>query len=96
MKLLPGMGQLQKQMQNMAPPEKEIKKIEAIIHSMTIKERQDPRILNASRRERIAQGSGTQVQDINKLVRQFEESKKMMGSLMKMGKNGLGGMKFPF
>jgi len=96
MKLLPGMGQLQKQMQNMAPPEKEIKKIEAIIHSMTIKERQDPRILNASRRERIAAGSGTQVQDINKLVRQFDESKKMMGSMMKMGKNGFGGMKFPF
>ena len=93
MKLLPGMGQIQKQMQNMAPPDKELKKVEAIIRSMTPQERKDPRVLNASRRERIALGSGTQVQDINKLVRQFEESKKMMGSMMKMAK---GGFKLPF
>ena len=93
MKMLPGMGAMQKQMQNMAPPDKEMKKIEAIIHSMTLKERRDPRILNGSRRERIAKGSGTQVQDVNKLVRQFEDSKKMMGNLMKMGGRG---MKMPF
>jgi signal recognition particle subunit SRP54 len=93
MKLLPGMGQLQKKMAGMAPPEKELKKVEAIIRSMTLKERKDPRVLNASRRERIAKGSGTQVQDINKLVRQFEEAKKMMGGFMKMAKSG---MKLPF
>lgn len=93
MKLLPGMGEMKKHMANMAPPDKEMKKIEAIIHSMTLKERRDPRILNASRRERIAKGSGTQVQDINKLVKQFDEAKKMMGGMMKMMK---GGMKFPF
>ena len=58
--------------------EKEIKKMEAIVFSMTLKERADARILNASRRLRIAKGSGTKVQDINKLVRQFEEAKKMM------------------
>jgi signal recognition particle subunit SRP54 len=86
MKMLPGMGELQKQMKNMAPPDKEVKKIEAIIHSMTAHERRDPRVLNASRRERIAKGSGTQVQDINKFVRQFEESKKMMSSMMKMSR----------
>jgi signal recognition particle subunit SRP54 len=85
MKMLPGMGQLQKQMQNMAPPDNEIKKIEAMIHSMTIQERRDPKVLNAKRRERIATGSGTQVQDVNKLVRQFEEAKKMMSGMMKMG-----------
>jgi signal recognition particle subunit SRP54 len=86
MKMLPGMGDLQKQMKNMAPPDKEVKKIEAIIHSMTAHERRDPKVLNASRRERIAKGSGTQVQDINKFVRQFEESKKMMSSMMKMSR----------
>jgi signal recognition particle subunit SRP54 len=86
MKMLPGMGELQKQMKNMAPPDKEVKKIEAIIHSMTAHERRDPRVLNASRRERIAKGSGTQVQDINKFVRQFDESKKMMSSMMKMSR----------
>jgi signal recognition particle subunit SRP54 len=93
MKFLPGMEQMKKQMKNMAPPDQELKKIEAIIHSMTKQERRDPRVLNASRRERIAKGSGTQVQDINKLVRQFEEAKKMMGGLMKMAKSG---MKLPF
>jgi signal recognition particle subunit SRP54 len=89
LKMLPGMGDLQKQMKNMAPPDKEVKKIEAIIHSMTSHERRDPRVLNASRRERIAKGSGTQVQDINKFVRQFDESKKMMSSMMKMTRGKL-------
>jgi signal recognition particle subunit SRP54 len=84
MKMLPGMGEISKQMKGMAPPDKEMKKIEAIIRSMTAHERRDPRVLNASRRERIAKGSGTQVQDINKFVKQFEESKKMMSSMMKM------------
>lgn len=94
MKFLPGMGQLTKQMEGMAPPDKEVKKIEAIIHSMTLQERRNPKVLNASRRERIAKGSGTRVQDINKFVKQFEESKKMMSGMMKMG---LGkGMKLPF
>jgi signal recognition particle subunit SRP54 len=94
MKFLPGMGELSKQMKSMAPPDAEIKKIEAIIRSMTPKERKDPRILNASRRERIAKGSGTQVQDINRFVKQFEQSQKMMSGLMKgMGR---GGFKMPF
>jgi signal recognition particle subunit SRP54 len=91
-------------MKNMAPPDNEIKKIEAIIRSMTHQERNDHRILNGSRRQRIALGSGTQAQDINKLIKQFEESKKMMSGMMKMGMggkkgrpgSGLGGMKFPF
>jgi signal recognition particle subunit SRP54 len=83
--MLPGMGQLKKQLKNMTPPDEEMKKIEAIIRSMTIKERQNPKILNGSRRARIAKGSGTEVKDVNRFVKQFEESKKMMQSMMKMG-----------
>ncbi|MDG0816513.1 signal recognition particle protein [Bdellovibrio svalbardensis] len=95
LKFLPGMGEISKQLKNMTPPDAEMKKIEAIIHSMTIQERQNHKILNASRRQRIAKGSGTQVQDVNKLIKQFEDAKKMMGGLMKMGM-GRGGMKLPF
>lgn len=108
LKMLPGMGEISKQMKSMTPPDTEIKKIEAIIRSMTLQERADPRVLNGSRRQRIASGSGTQVQDVNKLVKQFDEAKKMMSGLMKMGMGGRrggmnpfggrgpGGMKFPF
>lgn len=97
MKFLPGMGEISKQLKNMAPPDQEIKKIEAIIRSMTLQERDDPRVLNGSRRERIAKGSGTKVQDVNKLVKQFEESKKMMNQFMKMGMGmGKGRGKLPF
>lgn len=95
LKFLPGMGELSKQLKNMTPPDAEIKKIEAIIRSMTPQERQNHKILNASRRMRIANGSGTQVQDVNKLIKQFEDAKKMMSGMMKMGM-GRGGMKFPF
>lgn len=91
LKFLPGMGDISKQMKTMTPPDNEIKKIEAIIRSMTIQERNDHRVLNGSRRQRIAMGSGTQVQDVNKLIRQFEESKKMMSGLMKLGMGGLMG-----
>lgn len=92
--MLPGMGQLKKQMEGMAPPDKEIKKIEAIIQSMTQQERQNYKILNGSRRLRIAKGSGTQVSDVNKFIKQFEQTQKMMSSMMKMGFGGRG--KFPF
>lgn len=85
LKFLPGFQQIKSQMANMAPPDKEMKKIEAIILSMTFEERRDPKVLNGSRRERIAKGSGTQVQDVNRLVRQFDEAKKMMSQMMKMG-----------
>jgi signal recognition particle subunit SRP54 len=101
MKMLPGMGEISKQMKNLTPPDDEIKKIEAIIRSMTIQEREDHRVLNGSRRQRIASGSGTKVQDVNKLIKQFEEAKKMMSGMMKMGmgkamRGGKAGMKFPF
>lgn len=92
--MLPGMGQIKKQMEGMAPPDKELKKIEAIIQSMTFKERQNHKILNGSRRVRIAKGSGTQVSDVNKFIKQFEQSQKMMSTMMKMGFGGRG--KLPF
>lgn len=62
-------------------PEKEVKKIEAIICSMTRRERRNPDLLNGSRRKRIALGSGTQVSDVNRLVKQFEQSRQMMKQL---------------
>ncbi len=93
MKLLPGMGRLEKKVPSPASLGQELKKIEAIILSMTPKERRDPRILNASRRNRIARGSGTQVQDINKLVRQFDEAQKTMNQMGRMMKAGF---KLPF
>jgi signal recognition particle subunit SRP54 len=103
LKMLPGMGQMMKNMQGMAPPDDELKKIEAIICSMTPQERQDHRIINGSRTVRIAKGAGKRVQDVNKLLKQFESSKAMMSQLMKMGMGGKGGGggfpgmgKFPF
>lgn len=97
LKFLPGMGEISKQMKNMTPPDTEMKKIEAIISSMTQQERNDHRILNGSRRQRIAKGSGTQVQDVNRLIKQFEDAKKMMSGFMKMGmgKAMKGGRGFP-
>jgi signal recognition particle subunit SRP54 len=99
LKMLPGMGQAMKQMKDMAPPDKEIKRIEAIIRSMTNEERRNHDILNGSRRLRIANGSGTQVSDVNKFIKQFESSRKMMQQMMKMGLGGGGrkpGMRLPF
>lgn len=97
LKMLPGAGALQKQMAGMAPPDKEMKKIEAIIRSMTAQEKKSLKILNGSRRERIAKGSGTQVQDVNKLVRDFENAQKQMSQMMKMGLGGMASkMKGPF
>ncbi len=69
--------------------EKELKRVEAIVNSMTIKERRNPAILNGSRRRRIAQGSGTTVTDVNRLMKQFLEMKKMMQRVSKMGVRSL-------
>lgn len=83
--MIPGAGQL-KLKGDMAMPEKEFVRIEAIIDSMTLKERENPGLINGSRRKRIAKGSGTSVQEINKLLKQFMEAKKMMKALT--GKGG--------
>lgn len=74
--------------------EKAINRLEAIVLSMTREERRDPRILNASRRKRIAAGSGTSVQEVNQLIKTFEETKSMMKSLAKQ--KGRGAFRNPF
>ena len=76
--------------------EKQMAKTEAIILSMTMNERVRPEIINGSRRRRIALGSGTTVEDVNKLLRQFDQMKKMMKQFSGMGKKRFGGMKLPF
>ncbi|MBP2635467.1 MAG: ffh [Firmicutes bacterium] len=85
--MIPGMGKL-KQLQGLDFDDKEVQHIIAIIRSMTAKERRDPAIINGSRRKRIALGSGTRVQDVNKLLKQFLEAKKMMKRLKDMQKTG--------
>lgn len=99
LKMLPGMGALKDQMKNMAPPDDELKKIESIIRSMTLEERRNHRLITGSRAVRIAKGSGRRMQDVNKFIKQFETTKQMMSSMMKMGmgKGGFPGMpKLPF
>ncbi|UQB42943.1 signal recognition particle protein [Thiomicrospira microaerophila] len=89
---LPGMGQLKGQVQE-GVAEKEFKKLEAIINSMTPNERSHPALLKGSRKRRIALGSGTQVQDINKMLKQFDQMQKMMKKMSKGGlKNMMRGM----
>ena len=73
--MIPGISA---QIKNAQIDDKALVKVEAIINSMTIKERGNPKILNGSRRKRIARGSGTSIQDVNRLLKQFEEMKKMM------------------
>lgn len=89
MSMIPGMGKMMKQAQGAQPSEKEMKRIEAIIRSMTPAERADHGIINGSRRIRIAKGSGTTVQEINLLIKRFTEAQKMMKQFSKMGPKGL-------
>jgi signal recognition particle subunit SRP54 len=84
--LLPGVPQ------GLKVDEKAIKRLEAIVLSMTPEERKDPRILNGSRRKRIAKGSGTSVQEVNRFIKAFEEAKALMKSLEKKKGRGLMGM----
>jgi signal recognition particle subunit SRP54 len=86
--MLPGMGQL-KQLKKMKPDEKELVRVEAIISSMTPQERRNHRIINGSRRKRIARGSGTKVQDVNRLLKNFAQTKKMMEQLSRKGGRGI-------
>ncbi|MBQ6669422.1 MAG: signal recognition particle protein [Deltaproteobacteria bacterium] len=86
-KMLPGADKMMRQMEGDGAQiaEKELKRIEAIIDSMTLEERRDHRILNGSRRLRIAKGSGTTVQDINQLIKRFTEMQNMMKKFQGMG-----------
>ena len=86
--MIPGMGKMMKNVDE-AKTEGEMKKIEAIILSMTPKERNKPAIIGGSRRKRIAKGSGTKVQDVNSLLKQFRQMQKMMKKLSKMGMGGM-------
>jgi signal recognition particle subunit SRP54 len=85
-KMLPGAGKL-KGLKNMQPDEKELKRTEAIIGSMTPGERRDHTIINASRRKRIAGGSGTTVADVNRLLKNFVQARKMMKQMTRGGKS---------
>jgi signal recognition particle subunit SRP54 len=89
MGMIPGMGKMMKQMQGAQPSEKELKRIEAIIDSMTPKERANHTIINGSRRLRIAKGSGTSVQEVNQLLKRFTEAQRVVKQLQKMGPKGL-------
>lgn len=92
--MIPGVGN---KLKDVKFDEKEFKRIEAMIQSMTKKERRDPNIINGNRRKRIAAGSGTRVQDINKLLKQFAEARKMMKKFQESQRSGKkGGFKLPF
>ncbi|WP_273850378.1 signal recognition particle protein [Guptibacillus spartinae] len=97
MDMIPGMNK--KAMKNVSVDEKQIGRVEAIIQSMTTREKEEPDLINASRKKRIALGSGTSVQDVNRLLKQFDEMKKMMKQMTNMSKGGKKkgkGMNFPF
>ena len=95
--LIPGMSGISQKLKEANVDEKEFDRVEAIIRSMTPKERRHPDIINGSRRKRIAAGCGMRVQDVNKLLKNFEESKKMMKKMQGMAKfASKGGFKMPF
>ncbi|MBT7953563.1 MAG: signal recognition particle protein [Rhodospirillaceae bacterium] len=89
MGMLPGAGKMKKQIAEANIDDRMIARQEAIILSMTLKERRNPKLLNAKRRKRIAAGSGTSVQDVNRLLKQYQQMSTMM---KKMGKKGMAGM----
>ncbi len=89
LKMIPGIG---KQLGNVNVDERGFVRVEAIINSMTIEEKQNPKILNGNRRKRIANGSGTRVQDINQLMNQFQQMKKMMKQMKGKSAKSFGGM----
>ncbi|WP_099224329.1 signal recognition particle protein [Listeria costaricensis] len=103
LKMLPGAGKM-KGLDNLQVDDKQLGHIEAIIKSMTKTEKDNPDIINASRRKRIARGSGRPIQEVNRLLKQFNEMKKMMkqmsggmgGGKKKKGRNPFGNFKMPF
>jgi signal recognition particle subunit SRP54 len=96
LKMMPGANKM-KGLDKLQVDEKQISHVEAIIQSMTKNEKSHPETINASRRKRIAKGSGTSIQEVNRLLKQFEDMKKMMKQMSGMqGKGKKKGMKFPF
>ncbi len=94
-KMIPGMGKV-KQLKNLEVDEGELVRIEAIINSMTPQERRQHTIINGSRRKRIARGSGTRIQDINRLLKNYAQVVKMMKKINKGGMRGFGRGMLPF
>lgn len=94
MGMLPGVGKIKNQLADADLDGSEVARQQAIILSMTIEERRNPKLLNAKRRKRIAAGSGTSVQDVNRLLKQYQQMSSMMKKMGKMGKKGalMGGM----
>jgi signal recognition particle subunit SRP54 len=90
--MIPGMGQMKELAQN-KPDEKQMGRVEAIISSMTPDERRNDKIINGSRRKRIAAGSGTSVEEVNRLLKQFTEMKKVLQMIGQGGMPGMKGMK---
>ncbi len=88
MEMIPGMNKMAKDV-DLSNADKDLKRIEAIIRSMTLQERRNPKILKASRKRRVAAGSGTSVQEVNALLKQFQEMQKMMKQLTKGRGRGL-------
>ncbi len=88
--MIPGVGGKLKELKGAVPDEKELKRVVAIIDSMTREERRNARIINGSRRKRIAQGSGTTVQDVNRLLKNFQQAEEMMKRLAKGGGKKMG------
>jgi signal recognition particle subunit SRP54 len=86
--MIPGLGQVAKQLPEGPEAERELRKVEAIISSMTKAERADPSLINGSRRRRIASGSGTTVADVNQLTKQFAEMRKLMKQMGSLAKSG--------
>ena len=96
--MIPGLGAKTKDLEGMID-EKDMARKEAIIYSMTPAERANPDLLNPSRKARIAKGAGVDMAEVNRFVKQFEQTRKMMKQMpgMMKGKRGrLGGFKFPF
>ncbi len=94
--MIPGMNQINMDALNNVDPAKEMSRTEAIIQSMTKQERANPSILNGPRKKRIANGCGRSIADVNRLLKQFEELKKLMKQMSDMQKGKRGKMKFPF
>ncbi len=86
LKLIPGMGKIRDQLKSAQMPEKELVKTEAIINSMTPEERKNPKIINQSRKERIARGSGTTIAEVNQLLKNFNQMQKMFKKLSSRSK----------
>jgi signal recognition particle subunit SRP54 len=87
LKMIPGLSRM-KELKDLSPDDKELKRVEAIIGSMTPGEREDASLINAGRRRRIALGSGTTVQDVNMLLKQYGELRKMMRMMQGKGMKG--------